>query len=896
MGYQVKWSQSENSQTTYYKLNTEDTIGETQTPNTIWSTEGCYAGTNVSIIRETGGIVFGNDYLSCNYTGSTLGSLNLRFCVSWGTATNKVSRFGYRWTGLETSGQNYYNTRENTNVSIYNPAKNDMQSVPTVGAAIHASHWFISPLKNLSINDLIFYPQFTISTITYTGYRGYEPESSTDGRYYTTANVSNTTRSWADIKPEDNTPAGQYYDEDLWTKGYKILDNDVEHYQVQYVAGVNLTPYYGKSSKVYDKTNDSYSNITPTPAIVYGLRSIFGSLTSDTDEFPSILEITNRNRPTLMVCIEGYEADTGSVIYTSLNGISFSSVLQGYTSTDGTTGTVNPLANGTALNNTNFNTVNLYYNNTTYGGIITEQTYISDPSECKIIIPSIRSLQGTLDFADTTTWGVGTNNSYRYLPNFDSGCVGSIAWRRSLQGDAQNAFYSISELWQAIASIGCYVAARQSDAQNAQLGQNVGDNDNIYLGEMLANGTTTGNMLQGGEIADSTQAGIDDIIQGTPYTPVTPGPGGGDDPSNPPTPSGKNEGKITGDGTTGHKTREFGSGSITYYALSISDAATFKNLLWAQPKNFYEAIQISGKQNASIFDYISSYRYYPTDITSLGISLGASSDIHLGTGAIFKQTDGTDYKLQPLSNFYTQFSWCSWSLSAFNGWRNNFLDYSPYCKLSIYLPYAGTFDLDVQTVAAMVDITTATINVTVCIDINTGSLTYYVDANGFLILDKTLKLGIDLPLSGNDAIQQSVAILQSNYHNGSQAIGMATNLATSGDALSALTAVAQLPFNVGEMALASSLANRQIPTQVGGFGGTLSTVTMGQDPYITIYRQKVANPDNYGHVVGYLTESKHTIGELIGWTICTNVDLTGIPATSSERSMIAQILQSGFYA
>jgi hypothetical protein len=53
---------------------------------------------------------------------------------------------------------------------------------------------------------------------------------------------------------------------------------------------------------------------------------------------------------------------------------------------------------------------------------------------------------------------------------------------------------------------------------------------------MDASGITNGTMLQGGDIIDSTQAGIDDIIQNTPYTPVEPGPGGGgggDDPDDP---------------------------------------------------------------------------------------------------------------------------------------------------------------------------------------------------------------------------------------------------------------------------------------------------------------------------------------------------------------------------
>lgn len=912
MGFKIHYKQTvSDGQSTPvsqdYTIDTFDSVWDISPLNSPWANSGCYAGAMPANGSEIGSYsvatwsgwnkdsVYSDmrDMTIRSYGGS--GQQNLRFMAKYNSASFTVNKQSFNWTNLRDNTVRVISNAVESfgNYTEYDPYKRQDKQMGTVGTS--NSPLNVAPLESLQINNLIFVPLFRINEIEYYGY------DDVVGGYANVSSSSTTNYTWSQIKPQDKTPAGEYYDADLFERGWKeITATHEDGRRFRYCCGVELTPYYGKCSKAYNQSTDTYTDGTnPDDGKVYGDRQVFGSAQSQTDEYPVISSITNLNRPCLLVMTESYDSVTGGLTYTLPAGISFNN---NYT-TGSVSGNLHALQPSWSLTSDfkTFSATSSWTSNFYTHQQNTCNFYADvDPSSSNTSPDlSITSTVLNIDINISSLYDIsGFPTSIRYyLPNNNP--VAFSFTRSNRNVTATNvAFYSINSLWHTIASLGCYVADSTATAQKAPTGYYTGSNNHLYLGHMDANGITDGVMLQGGDIPSAVQSGIDDIIQNTPYTPVKPGPsGGGDDPSTLPTPSGKGEAKLTGATTKGSKNREFGSGSITYYALSISDAATFKSLLWAQTKTFYNAIQISGKQNTSIFDYISSYRYYPTDITSLGISLGAASDIHLGTGAVFKQVNGTEYKLQPLSNFYSQFSWCSWDLSSFSGWRKNFLDYSPYCKLAIYLPYAGTFDLDVQTVAAMVDITTATINVDVCIDINTGSLTYYVDANGYMILDKTLKLGVDLPLSGNDAIQQSVAILQANYHNGSQVIGMTADLAAaSGDALSALTTVAQLPLQVGQMSLASALASRQIPTQVGGFGGTLSTVTMGQDPYITIYRQKIANPDNFGHVFGYLTESKHTIADLSGWTVCSNVDLTGISATSTELSMIAQILQSGFYA
>lgn len=926
--YQVKWKQSINkgngNQLYDFVSTTDKAIWDANAINTAWNDSGCYAGANA----QNGSLMGAG--CGCNFSGWNAdtgksdmrnftispsyysGTQNLRFMIDFGSSGRGINKKTFKWTGISNDqktsiensylkeGDEGYRTNLLNPISVYSPYNRAYFNSSING--ISNTPLNIAPLNELKINDLIWLPKFLIKEVEYYNYNdtaaGYRNMTTNSGTWYT----------WDEIKPVDKSPAGEYYDEDLFTKGYKeITAVNEDGVRFKYVAGVHLCPYYGKTSSTYNPSNDTYVNGTnPDDGFVYSSRQIFGTHVSDAGTYPVVGSYTT-NRPLLYVCSETYNATTEGIIYQMPAGIIFSNTSAGGTiSSDfdvqsqwAFTSNAQLFTNGG---------ISIYYtnfwmnNNQNYNGFFKG---VDDPTVDSVnpdfyMAGSIAEIDGSWisTAMDDSTYPTAV---HYYLQNNSPMSFSFAKTNRSINPQTLS-YFSIQELWATIASLGCYVAGDVDCATTAPTGHYVGNNNHLYLGKMDASGITNGTMVQGSDIANQPQAEIDDIIKHTPYTPIVPGPGGGgggDDPSNPPTPSGKGEGKLTGDATTGIKDRFLGTGSIKYYALAPSDTTELKTLLWAQAKTFYEAIQIAGRQSASIFDYISSFRYYPASVSAMGFTTDSASDIYLGTGAKFKKTDGTDYQLVQVNGFVSQFDWCRWDLSTFSGWRNNFLDYSPYCKLSIYLPYAGTFDLDLQTVAAMMDITQATIRVSVCIDINTGSMTYYVDADNCLVLNKTVKLGVDLPISGNDAIQQSTAILQTTYNNASQLIGEVSGIAsavTSGSVADIATSALQLPVSLGSMSLSTALANRQVPTQVGSFGGALSSVTQGQDPYITIYRQKIANPANYGHTVGYLTDSTHAIDDLSGWTICSNPDLSGIAATTAELDMIQQILTSGFYA
>lgn len=362
------------------------------------------------------------------------------------------------------------------------------------------------------------------------------------------------------------------------------------------------------------------------------------------------------------------------------------------------------------------------------------------------------------------------------------------------------------------------------------------------------------------------------------------------------------EDKFTGDNTVGDITRTLPYGGVQFFALNGSELANFRDVLWSQPKSFYTALQITGLYRSSIFDYITSLRLFPI-AANLTMAGSNKEKIYMGTGAIFKDNNGNDLEYYP-GDQLKSFRCGTWDLNdATFHWRNNYLDYAPYTKISIYLPYVGTCDLDPASIAAFGPISQAQLELVIFIDTLTGSATYYLytySGGNQLLLQKTFKMGIELPLSGNDNAQQAANMLRAQFNTSKAVLGgvlSPMSAFASGNVTGGVAGVASLGATIGNAYLENSLAKKQVPVEVQGVGGVYSNLAWGQVPYITVHRQKYSNPDNYGHTTGYLVDGTYTINSLSGFTICRNVDASGISkAIDKEKAEIKKILESGFYA
>ena len=199
-----------------------------------------------------------------------------------------------------------------------------------------------------------------------------------------------------------------------------------------------------------------------------------------------------------------------------------------------------------------------------------------------------------------------------------------------------------------------------------------------------------------------------------------------------------------------------------------------------------------------------------------------------------------------------------------------YLDYSPYTKCELYLPYCGIHPIDTD------DIMGNTVNVVYHVDILTGACCAYVKCGGSVLYTFMGQLATTIPITGNDWTSMINGIINATTAIGSMA-------ATGG-----LTA----PMAVSEVA--STVINTAKPTMersgsLSGTGGMMAT----QYPYLILTRPRQALPELQNKFSGYPSFISSYLSDLSGYTEVYSVHLEGISATGVELSEIEQILKGG---
>lgn len=200
----------------------------------------------------------------------------------------------------------------------------------------------------------------------------------------------------------------------------------------------------------------------------------------------------------------------------------------------------------------------------------------------------------------------------------------------------------------------------------------------------------------------------------------------------------------------------------------------------------------------------------------------------------------------------------------------SYLDYEPYTKLELYLPYCGIHPLNTD------DVMGKSVGVTYHVDVLSGACVAYVTVGGKVLYSYAGQCGASIPITGND---------WTNVINGALSIAgsIGTMVATGG---------ASAPMAIGQ--IASTAVNSMKPNveKSGSLSGTAGLMAV-QTPYIIITRPRQALPARQNAFMGYPSFITEQIGNIHGYTEVESIHLEGIPATGAELNEIESILKSG---
>lgn len=233
------------------------------------------------------------------------------------------------------------------------------------------------------------------------------------------------------------------------------------------------------------------------------------------------------------------------------------------------------------------------------------------------------------------------------------------------------------------------------------------------------------------------------------------------------------------------------------------------------------------------------------------------------------------------------------------GMSNGALDYSPYAKASIYLPYCGTYALDVD------EIMDSDISLEYHIDIYTGACVAYLTIDGHLNSDGhnvnavmyqfTGNVLASIPITGNDHNQFIQSML---FMGAAAAATVATSGAGAGAAASAGPDLGAETAATGfNKALAGSAVNTVMSMKPNVLhSGNLSTTAGmlgGQKPFITMTWSNLCRPEDEYKLVGLPLHKSGTLSDFKGFTIVSACHMDNILCTDTELQMIEQALAKG---
>lgn len=240
------------------------------------------------------------------------------------------------------------------------------------------------------------------------------------------------------------------------------------------------------------------------------------------------------------------------------------------------------------------------------------------------------------------------------------------------------------------------------------------------------------------------------------------------------------------------------------------------------------------------------------------------------------------------------------------------LDYSPFTRLQLYLPFIGEKDIDADEVMGK------DLSVSYQIDALSGAAVAYVSISGQLVYMFSGNVAQYIPVSqsnfsgiingvtgiagaiasvaggiltltGNPAIGAAMSAVGGTKSERNEARAMQMRHAQT---MNTLGGVEQIGQGAGN--LVNALTGKPNTAHIGlaqGVAGYMSYPT----PYVLIKRPHQSLATNFYSQYGYPANLSLNLAELSGFCKLASIDITSFPGTASELAELKHILQSGFY-
>lgn len=461
--------------------------------------------------------------------------------------------------------------------------------------------------------------------------------------------------------------------------------------------------------------------------------------------------------------------------------------------------------------------------------------------------------------------------------NFEITQDNNSVWHMSYHVTSQNVSDFKEMCLKAAAQYGLYFTDNTNTAFNGEF-----TDENMYIGILDNDGVTHGEYLKGERTVEAAQTQWNSVRE-SPY-------------------DYKKNDNTKYDNTTYFNYSLTSKAFTKMYVLTDEELSALANELYTAVHQAPIGEEIE-RYNQSVFltqnpiDCIISLKQFP-----LELPFSVSQNIKLGSYTC----NTTGAPLLYSTGVYSFIFSNSLNNTVYPAYDKSFLDYEPYTRCELTIPFCGTVEIPVSYIYDY-----DRIEVQLVIDYITGACTAYIQSNGITIDSVQGSCAISLPVSGIQA-----ATLDSQIHsassernksalsNGLGLIGglaaVAIGIGTGGvgaavmGGIAAVASGANMIYN--DKKIEYDLQHMQLPLkQVGAASGAISlTYDMRCKMRITRPKLENYNSEVYANTVGFACLLNGSVQDFHGLTSGI-IKLDSVPCTAEEKNYITSMFTNGVY-
>lgn len=294
------------------------------------------------------------------------------------------------------------------------------------------------------------------------------------------------------------------------------------------------------------------------------------------------------------------------------------------------------------------------------------------------------------------------------------------------------------------------------------------------------------------------------------------------------------------------------SGFVSVYNPTIAELQNLSSFMWSS--NFVDNLI---KLWADPMEVILNLSLVPVAIPTVGTREVVIGNVSTGIS---------------LSVASTQFMYVDCGSINVNEYWGAYLDYSPYTKLSIVLPYVGTHMLNID------ECMNKTIHVKYIVDILSGACVALVKCGNSVLYS----------FSGNCAT--NIPVTSANYSRAMQSIlsGVTSTVgsAITGNGVGVATG---LGSTAGAIMTSKPSVDRS-----GSLSGNVGLLAH-QFPYLILERPRQCVPEQQNEYSGYPAFITEKLSDISGFTVIDRINLKNVNITEPEKAELIDILKRGVY-